>query len=96
MSDPRGKEERTFDSDYNSCLKHSQAMLKKLRENSHKAHWSTVSTEFLLDRLLEEVEELAEALDYGSTDDIVSECADVSNFAMMIAEKAKGDYYGLV
>lgn len=66
----------------------SVEMLKKLLKNSHKAHWSTVDCDYLLDRLIQELEELKAARS-GSAKDIISECADVANFAMMIADNAK-------
>jgi len=68
-------------------------MLRKLGDNTDKEHWLKMSYEYLLDRLKEETRELETLL----LDDKVSykhkkvilECADVANFAMMIADKAR-------
>ena len=43
----------------------------------------------LLNLLKKEVDELEEAIKGTSKGNIISECADVSNFAMFIATKAK-------
>ena len=66
-------------------------MHRKLRLNKHKAHWSTVGILWLFWRLLQEMIELLQSiiwlkLGFGSRQDVVSECADVGNFAMMISE----------
>ena len=63
----------------------STVMLWELRENSDKAHWSTCSRKWLLNRLRGEVGELTRAINRGEGwRRIVSEAADVANFAMMI------------
>jgi len=41
---------------------------------------------FLFGRLQQEVAELAVALHNGDVEEIVSECADIANFAMFIAD----------
>ncbi len=72
-------------------------MRYKLRINDHKAHWKTVSCEYLEQRLLEEVAELREALLFlrdnpGSKQhifDVQLECADVANFVMMIFDNLR-------
>jgi len=70
----------------------SKVMEKKLTENDHKTHWSEVSTSRLLHMLEEEVVELKEAIDIhrlsGESANfmVIEECADVANFAMMIAD----------
>lgn len=63
----------------------AEGMLYKLKKNSHKAHWETVDCDYLFDRLKEEVQELADARS-GTVDQIILECYDVANFAMMIAD----------
>jgi hypothetical protein len=63
----------------------SVGMLKKLLINGHKAHWETVDCDYLFDRLLEEVQELKDARS-GTAKQIIDECYDVANFAMMIAD----------
>jgi hypothetical protein len=72
----------------------AESMLAKLRLNAHKAHWSTVDLFYLMDRVVQEMDELREALYrlHGADGDeelgkaVVAECADVANFAMMIAD----------
>jgi len=73
-------------------------MEEKLRENDDRGGWQDSNSSWLLLRLREEANELEEALrrhrrtDYGSdtsdssADDVISECADIANFAMMIAD----------
>lgn len=63
-------------------------MEDKLRKNDHKGGWNGWSCENLFDLLLEEKNELKEALALGNPFDIIDECADVANFAMMIADNA--------
>mgnify|MGYP001606215973 CR=1 FL=1 len=63
-------------------------MLKKFRANSRKPHWDELDARLLLKLLREEVDELAQALDDGTGDEIALECADVANFAAMLAWKA--------
>lgn len=68
-------------------------MLKKLKGNTNRLHWIKTSYDYLFNRLEEEMRELQELL----LDDKVSykhkkmiaECADIANFAMMIADKAR-------
>jgi NTP pyrophosphatase (non-canonical NTP hydrolase) len=79
---------RPMESDAKAVHDFGVEMLKKLFKNRRKAHWSTVSHQYLFDRLLEEIEELRDAMT-GTEGDIVSECADVANFAMMIADNLK-------
>ena len=79
----------------------AKTMQFKLDKNKHKEcpimnpagdnrHWSHCAVDWLYGRILDEWEELGEALDVpgdGSEDllqDILHECADVANFAMMI------------
>jgi len=79
------KTDRDFDADRRKAYWFSFKMVEKLFKNRRKSHWSTVGCDYLLDRLIEELEELKEARG-GSADEIISECADVGNFAMMIAD----------
>lgn len=68
-------------------------MLRKLGGNTDKKHWLKCSYDYLFSRLQDEVKELGELL----LDDTVPrkhkkmilESADVANFAMMIADKAR-------
>ena len=69
-------------------------MSGRLMENNHKEGWEDCSFKYLLWRLRQEVEELASAVKggmahFGEANDIVLEAADVGNFAMMIAERAR-------
>lgn len=66
-------------------------MLRKLRLNGHKAHWSEASLDYLLHRLKEEYEELlAACYDNSSTgEEIANEAADVANMAAMVADVTK-------
>lgn len=60
----------------------------KLRENEDKDHWSGESQEYLFNRLLEEVAELFGEMPEG---ELVPECVDVANFAMMMADNHGGN-----
>lgn len=64
-------------------------MKRKLAANVHKKHWNEVTSAYLFRRLVEEVMELHEAMQIGSTDAIMLEAADVANFAMMIADQVR-------
>ena len=55
-------------------------------ENIAKPHWRQCDLQFLVQRLEDEVQEMKEAIDEGSKKSIRLECADVANFAMMIAD----------
>lgn len=87
MTDPIGDDSRMFWTDAEVVSDLSADMLLKLRHNKQKAHWSTVSNDWLLTRLKEEVSELECALESG--EGIVYECADVANFAAMIADNVR-------
>ncbi len=63
----------------------------KLAKNDHKGGWENWSDTELFDLMQLEVQELIEALNTGNADDIIDECADVANFAMMIADNAAGN-----
>jgi NTP pyrophosphatase (non-canonical NTP hydrolase) len=69
-------------------------MEAKLKENDHKGGWDNCQYRYLLDRLREEVDELIQAFwdQEKTTEDIVSEAADVANFAMMIADKTRKQF----
>lgn len=82
----------------------AERMEEKLAANDHKGDWlgANANLGYLMKRLREEVEELQESLtdllaeryaDYRpltvSKDEAVRECADVANFAMMIAERCR-------
>lgn len=69
----------------------ADAMLDKLNANNHKVHWNECSIDYLKTRLIQEVNELFEEIhkwdnNVGDPDCVLSEAADVANFAAMIAE----------
>lgn len=64
-------------------------MKRKLAANVHKKHWDEVPMIYLYQRMLEEEEELYTALKEGDIHSIIDEAADVANFAMMIADRAR-------
>ena len=83
----------------------SEIMETKLKKNDNKGGWDNCEIDWLISRLKEEVKEIEDAWlikknDFGrsagegfllcpSSEDIQNECADVANFAMMIADKTK-------
>jgi len=63
-------------------------MEHKLAKNDHKGSWDQDTVEQLLYKLECEVIELRNAFEIShSGDEILSECVDIANFAMMIADK---------
>lgn len=60
-------------------------MEQQLRANDYKGGWASCTPNWLLNRLTQEVAELARVLTSGVGDPI-TEAADVANFAMMIAD----------
>jgi NTP pyrophosphatase (non-canonical NTP hydrolase) len=68
----------------------TRAMLRKLWENRHKGNrtgWMAASPDELFERLVEEVNELKQAMeDCDSRSEIINEAADVANMAMMVAD----------
>ena len=71
----------------NTIVMFAIEMKKKLDKNEHKGGWQNCDNEYLLKRLKEEVDEVETAIKYNkSLKYIMSECADVANFAMMIAD----------
>lgn len=64
-----------------------------LPKNIAKGDWRGSGTHLndLFDGLQHEVGELADELVDGTPESIVKECADVANFAMMIADKARSE-----
>lgn len=51
--------------------------------------WGEALDSVLLQRLLEEVAEVVVAMDLGDKSDVIKECADVANFAMMLADNRR-------
>ncbi len=60
----------------------------ELQANDHKGGWKNCWMEDLLERIPEEYQELLEAVKSGNLESIISEAADVANFAMMVADIA--------
>ena len=73
----------------------AEQMEIQLRANDHKGGWQTTDQLDLLHRIRQEATELKQALlpeVFGETGkDVISEAADVANFAMMIADNAKAE-----
>jgi NTP pyrophosphatase (non-canonical NTP hydrolase) len=85
-TDPIGDAPREHSEHVSAVQSFGLAMVNKLDANAHKEHWSCATSLYLLERLREEVLELATALDGGDNTSIRDEAADVANFAMMIAD----------
>ena len=70
-----------------------EQMIKKLEDNEEKEHWRKSSYDHLFCRLEEEVRELQELILNDKISykhkKMIAECADIANFAMMIADKAR-------
>lgn len=64
------------------------AMEAKIDRDLHKGTWEDIPVYELLKLLEDEVEELREAILLKPNDEIIKECADVANFALMIAGNA--------
>ena len=79
----------------------AQEMEAKLRENDHKGGWQGCRFAALFPRLRDECDELlvkahplqldtiAETLSTEDACQLIHECADISNFAMMIADNIR-------
>jgi hypothetical protein len=62
-------------------------MLYKLEVNANKGRWQEVDVNRAMHNMVEEVNELQEALLTSNTVSILLEAADVANFALIIASK---------
>jgi len=77
----------------------SEIMEQKLKENDHKSHWGNLENSWLIGRLKDELKELENAIYKAPSQDaewqekldieLQRECADIANFAMMIADNVK-------
>lgn len=67
----------------------SRQMEERLRQNDHKSGWQHDNWDALIRRLREETEELIDACRDMGPNSVVRECADIANFAMMIADNAR-------
>ena len=66
----------------------TQAMQYKLYVHSNKGKFDWKSDEMLLKQLKAEVKELEEAIASGCKEAVISEAADVANYAFFLASKA--------
>ncbi len=67
----------------------ARQMEERIEANSHKRGWGGSCEDWLFARLRQEVDELLLAIhDNETPEKIIRECADVGNFAMMIADNA--------
>ena len=69
---------------FNAVFWFARQMLAKLWENKTKDGWHNKENHWLFEQLEKEVEELKWSWD--SPGDKIRECADIANFAMMIAD----------
>ncbi|PEP86132.1 hypothetical protein [Bacillus pseudomycoides] len=72
----------------------AEQMESKLQENDHKGGWKQCGKYWLFERMQEEMTELLQELslfsnDAENEDRVIKECADIANFAMMIADKVR-------
>ncbi len=71
-------------------LKFAFEMERKLRINSGKGGWQDCDNDYLLSRINDELFELKACINEKKVKRaIINECADVANFAMMIADNQK-------
>ncbi len=61
----------------------------KLNENSHKGYYGYLTLKELYVLMIEETEELYDALGLGNLDEIERETGDVMNFGVMMIAKAR-------
>lgn len=69
-----------------SLTRFFDAMIFKLRRNSHKGKWENVPILRAMNLLENESKELKEAVGHGNTSEILMEAADVANQALIVAE----------
>lgn len=65
----------------------AERMEAKLAKNDHKGGWQNCELQYLSMRLTQERKELTEAIKSKDKQRIIDECADIANFAMMIADR---------
>jgi NTP pyrophosphatase (non-canonical NTP hydrolase) len=69
----------------NIILDFAKVMDNELDENDHKTGWLGLSPQWLINRIRQETAELENAIKHKKSKSVIlSECADVANFAMMI------------
>lgn len=89
MSDPIGDKARDVRDEDAAVSSFAGDMRAKLRANSHKEHWGDTDAARLWDRAHDELSELPDAIECGTPQEIIAECADVANFVMMIADNER-------
>jgi NTP pyrophosphatase (non-canonical NTP hydrolase) len=72
----------------------AEQMERKLKANDHKGGWDIDELWRLMDRLNQEAQELRRAfnrrpIESFSWQEVIDEAADVANFAMMLADRAR-------
>ena len=76
----------------NSVAWFSEQMEAKLAKNDHKGGWGNCELQYLSKRLTDERKELYEAIKSKDSEKIIAECADIANFALMIADRFGNNY----
>ena len=74
-----------YDEDFRRFL---DAMRFKMNLNKHKGRWDNLSIAEAMDKLMGETKELEDAIKAGNMVEILLECADVANFAMIVSSIA--------
>lgn len=74
-----------------------EAMSYKMARNAHKGRWEKLDIPKTIELMRGEVNELRQAISNGNSVEILLECADVANFAMIVASiiMEKGDVRGI-
>lgn len=83
MGSPKGK------GTWEEVARFAVTMEQVLNRNNHKTGWDDMSYDELMVRMREEIKELSDAIDCGAYQSIIGEAADVANFLMFIAERAR-------
>ncbi len=64
----------------------AEEMEKQLKANEHKGHWDDCKEDFLYDELDKNFQILDFALANNDMPEILRRCANIANFAMMLAD----------
>jgi len=73
---------------------YAERMEATLKRNDHKGGWKRCDLQYLSMRLTQERKELTEAIASKDSQQIINETTDISNFALMIADKFGNNYGG--
>jgi len=63
----------------------AELMEEKLKKNDWKSHWKNANFEYLFGRIIDETEELC----FAERGKKISECVDIANICMMIADNCR-------